>query len=217
MDEFDDGLEVTGEERNSSRLPVIALWIGLVGIIVGATGIFLANQAQRNLTELETEIKAQPDKTPEIEASVGSLEERLERLGSEFVKLTRKDTEIRESVQDGFDQIQRNIRENRSGVNALSGKIEEVIEELEKLEKRASRTVPAAPETGVDDTEPREANEDETVLTTEGAGVHYIERGDTLSKIATKHGLTLSQLQQANPTVDPRRLQIGQEIIIPAP
>jgi len=39
---------------------------------------------------------------------------------------------------------------------------------------------------------------------------------DTFSKIASKHGVSLNALLRANPTSDPKRLQIGKSINIPA-
>ena len=48
--------------------------------------------------------------------------------------------------------------------------------------------------------------------------VYLIQAGDTLSKIATDHGLTLDQLMAANPEItDPNRIAEGQQIIIPVP
>jgi LysM repeat protein len=51
------------------------------------------------------------------------------------------------------------------------------------------------------------------------AGQEYtILAGDSFSKIAGKFpGVTVKQLQDANPTVQPTRLRIGQKIVIPAP
>ena len=41
---------------------------------------------------------------------------------------------------------------------------------------------------------------------------HTIKRGDTFFKLAKKYGTTVKALQDANPNVDPTRLQIGQVI-----
>jgi LysM repeat protein len=50
------------------------------------------------------------------------------------------------------------------------------------------------------------------------AGTEYeIVKGDTLDKIARKHGVTLKALQAANPTADSKHLKIKQKITIPAP
>ena len=45
--------------------------------------------------------------------------------------------------------------------------------------------------------------------------VYVVKPGDTLSAIAKEFGGTVEALQQANNISDPRRLQIGQELIIP--
>lgn len=46
---------------------------------------------------------------------------------------------------------------------------------------------------------------------------HTIAPGDTPAKIARKYGISLEQLREANPTMDDRRLRIGQKLQIPAP
>ena len=46
---------------------------------------------------------------------------------------------------------------------------------------------------------------------------YRIQSGDTLSKVAKDHGMTLKALEAANPGIDPRRLRVGQEIrLVPA-
>ena len=44
---------------------------------------------------------------------------------------------------------------------------------------------------------------------------YKIEAGDTLSAIATKHGISLDALKAANPGINPNALQIGQIINLP--
>lgn len=45
--------------------------------------------------------------------------------------------------------------------------------------------------------------------------IYVIKKGDTLIPIARKFGVTVAAIQEANGITDPRRLRIGQEIIIP--
>jgi LysM repeat protein len=45
--------------------------------------------------------------------------------------------------------------------------------------------------------------------------IYVIQKGDTLIPIARKFGVTVEEIQEANGITDPRRLRIGQEIIIP--
>jgi LysM repeat protein len=48
--------------------------------------------------------------------------------------------------------------------------------------------------------------------------VYTIKKGETLSKIATAHGITIEELLAANPQIkNPNRISEGQQITIPAP
>jgi LysM repeat protein len=50
-----------------------------------------------------------------------------------------------------------------------------------------------------------------------GGFIYAVRAGDTFFSIARRFGTTVSALQAANPGVDPNRLQIGQQICVPAP
>lgn len=209
MDEFDESLELEPENSRGSKAGIIAIWIGIIGIVVGVTGIFLANQAQTKLRSLEAQIAATPDQTPELKASLDELEDRLVKLGSEFVKLGRQDRQIQENTQSAFDTVTRDIRTNRDGINQLTEKLGEVVVRLEN--SKVIRTPVAVKEPTVSD------GDEEGLATVEEQGIHIIESGDTLSKVAKAYGVSLGKLQEANPTINPRALQIGQRIVIPAP
>ncbi len=47
--------------------------------------------------------------------------------------------------------------------------------------------------------------------------VHTVRAGESLLSIASQYGLSISELQDANGILDPRTLQIGQQLIIPQP
>jgi LysM repeat protein len=50
------------------------------------------------------------------------------------------------------------------------------------------------------------------------AAVYTIKKNETLSKIATAHGITLDELLAANPQIkNPNKITEGQQITIPAP
>lgn len=46
-------------------------------------------------------------------------------------------------------------------------------------------------------------------------GTYVIKSGDTLAKIAAQSGVSLADIQAANPGVDPRKLHVGQKIVVP--
>ncbi len=51
----------------------------------------------------------------------------------------------------------------------------------------------------------------------EGTTVVTVQRGQTLDVIAQRYGVSVAALRAANGNVNPRRLQIGQELLIPGP
>ncbi len=55
--------------------------------------------------------------------------------------------------------------------------------------------------------------EDERVTWT----FHVVQRGQTLGGIGSNYGVSVTALRAANGNIDPRRLQIGQRLVIPSP
>lgn len=46
-------------------------------------------------------------------------------------------------------------------------------------------------------------------------GSYVIKAGDTFGKLAAQFGVTIADIERANPGVDSRRLRIGQRIVVP--
>lgn len=49
------------------------------------------------------------------------------------------------------------------------------------------------------------------------ANVHIVVKGESLEKIAKSHGTTALELQKINRISDPKKLQIGQQLLLPPP
>jgi tetratricopeptide (TPR) repeat protein len=56
-----------------------------------------------------------------------------------------------------------------------------------------------------------------SVTPTATSRTHTVKAGETPGFIARKYGVKVDALMTANPKLDPRRLQVGQTLIIPAP
>ena len=78
-------------------------------------------------------------------------------------------------------------------------------ERLTKLETSAPRAPAATAATGGGSNAPAAA----------GPGEYIIKSGDTFTKIAQANGVTVADIEAANPGVSSNRLQIGQKINIP--
>ncbi|MDX2227158.1 MAG: LysM peptidoglycan-binding domain-containing protein [Verrucomicrobiae bacterium] len=46
--------------------------------------------------------------------------------------------------------------------------------------------------------------------------IHVVARGETFSAIARKHGMSLKTLQHLNPSINPRKLRVGQKLVLVA-
>ena len=53
-------------------------------------------------------------------------------------------------------------------------------------------------------------------MTASGGQIYVVKSHDTMSKIATAHGVSLKDLKAANPNVDPSHIKVGQKLKIPA-
>jgi LysM repeat protein len=131
-------------------------------------------------------------------------------LGGELVKLTRADRDLQQNVQNALAGSSREIAANRTALQEVVGKVNEMGERMEQLRSAPVAAARPAAAAGAADSESDASAPAE-------AGIHVIASGDTLSKIAQQYGVSLTQLQRANPTVNPRALQIGQRIVIPQP
>ena len=49
------------------------------------------------------------------------------------------------------------------------------------------------------------------------ANVHIVVKGESLEKIAKANGTTVLELQKLNKISDPKKLQIGQQLLLPLP
>lgn len=47
--------------------------------------------------------------------------------------------------------------------------------------------------------------------------LHTVRQGDTLAAIARQYGVSLEAVQAANPRVNPKRLRVGQTVVVPSP
>jgi len=217
MDDFDETVETVEEGSRGSKMGLVAVIIGVVGIIVGVTGIVLANQAQTKVRAIEAKLASQPDKTPELQKSVADVNDRLEKLGTEFVKLGRADRQIQDNTQAAFNEVTGSIKANRDALNELSGKMTELVGKLENWQPsgRVARTTTASSSPATADTSTDGESEAPGAEPALDEDVYVIQSGDTLSGVAKRFGVSLSALQAANPTVNPRALQIGQRIVIP--
>ncbi len=211
--------DAPGEPRRSG--------FGWLGLLVGAAGIafaigamVMANSASKSLEAFKEELEARPDGTEEMQNQINSIEERLVSLGAELMRINRGNRQLRDEVQKAVEDLGREVGQNRRQLNETVTKVQELVTALENRSapsrtstRTTASTTPATTSSG--DSGGSGSGGDSSSGERPDDGIYRIQSGDTLSAIASRFGVSLTELLNANPGVNPNRLQIGQQIQIP--
>lgn len=196
--------ELDSPSKTPLFIAIAAVIVALVALGIGWMGLSRAAELEKEIVRLEE--AASQDSG--LEESVLANSERVEKLSGSMNTFSK-------SVNDAIKGVRSDMTKVRSDIRKIAidaGTAKKMVEDLEKegvkvavvpSSSSKSSTSPAAKK--APDTKPGKS------------GVYTIKSGDTLGKIAAAYKITLSQLQAANPGIDPRRLRIGQQVMIPAP
>jgi LysM repeat protein len=84
------------------------------------------------------------------------------------------------------------------------------------VESEPAPTTEPAPAVAAEESIPVARPVDEAALAAASGKTHTVVSGDTFTRIATQHGVSLKALMAANPTVKATALKLGQKIVVPA-
>ena len=114
-----------------------------------------------------------------------------------------------DAVQNELKALRQRIEQQGQKIEMLSAQVARLSAQLDGRTANAPAPAPAAdpavtPAPAVADfTPPKPAN------------VHIVVKGDSLDKIAKQHNTTAVDLQKINKITDPKKLQIGQQLLLP--
>jgi LysM repeat protein len=224
---FEEKSPIPSTKAGLPLLNIAGLVFGLMGCFLGVYGIMEARAAKTALQESENQLKtaleARPDRTEEFARRLKELDESIVGVGSEVMKTNRALTGIRDQTQSALTEMGRDIRANRAQVNENTNRIGELDEKIKTPPPPVASQARTNLSTGTTTTSQsgNRANFRQTDGTQSPEGSadrpaeHRIKPGDTLSKLADLYGLSLDDILDANPGIDPRRLQVGQPIRLP--
>ena len=200
-----DPQENNPRELQKSKIPA---WLGFLGLILGATGIILALMARGDLSEFRDELNSGPDPLPGLQVELDALKDNLAALDRDLAISNSRLETIVNQTQRAFEDVMREVKANRVEINKNGKLLGEMGQRIFSLENeksgpgpiRTQSAAPSAPST------PAEKPAD---------GYHIIESGDSFDKLAKQYGTTIEAFMNSNPGLDPRRLQIGQQVKIP--
>lgn len=199
--------------------PVLAVFAILLGIaaLLSARGVQTKIRAlEDRLGSLETQSESVRGGVEASSSGLENIEQRLVTLGGELGKLQNSEPSVPASVTRELRTLGaelKRLREDLAALSAVVSALEESgpsmpVDSLQVTEPTSTPRATALPPSNL----PEVGEHLRAVPMT-----HKVVSGDTLSEIAQQYGVSLRALMDANPNVDPRRLQVGQVIQLPRP
>ena len=194
----------------SNMLP---LALAVFGIVLGGAGLYFGLTANQRLNPIDETVSASATSSAKIEKLINSFDTQIAELAAQVSEQTKTVGRLRVYSSQGEQAVKKlaaELNANREQIMKTAGQLNEFA--------AAGFRAPSAPTPQADTSAP-EATIDAVAEPAAAAGeatTYVIVAGDNFGKIATKVGVPVQAILDANPDADPRRLSIGQTINIPA-
>lgn len=187
------------------KLQKAAPLIALLALVLGGAGLALGFIAFQR-TQKGDEIITLKDSISTLSESMTGVQAKISSQATKYVSKDNLRT-IASQTQEAFNAISDQLSKMRTQARGDTIKIAELEAKLEGAQSRPKSKSPVVvSDEAMEQTTPNE----------NGTFTYKIQSGDTLGKVAKEFGITLDTLLSANPGVQPRYLQLGQEVLIPA-
>ena len=177
--------------------PKSGSYLGIVVGILAVVAVVLAVVALSKASSLGKKL----DDVAALAARVDSMEASVKRVSDDSAKNVNN---LRGTYDRYFDQINTEFANLRTQINKVA------MDTKDMMDRSSSPAPKAAAASGGGSGAPSAAPG-----SVASDGSYVIKGGDTLGRIATQFGVSLAELQAANPGVDSRKLHVGQKIVIP--
>ena len=195
---IDGGIEPTGTE---SKIPLI---LAIAAFVLGGLAFIFAFNAKSALTRtkdaMQKEVAAAAEEAKQAAAiarNAGAGNEGIAEVKTDFAQFEAK-------VKSDYSALIQSHREVITRTNELSARLAQL--------EQGRRSAPAAATPA-----PARANNAPAAGTPAKApgGKYTVKKGDYPGKIASELGISTKALLEANPGINPNRLQIGQQLNVP--
>lgn len=201
--------------ENSSGGSLLPLALAILAIVLGGAGLYFGMTANQRLSPLTESMQAGTSSAAQLEKDIAKLQTQLTEISLQNTKLEESLNRMRiysNQSEQAVKQLASGVKDNRTEMVKLAERINELV-------AGGARPAPVAAGNSNSERPPVAggggSDGPDSGTTTAAPGTYTIVSGDTFAKIASKMGVSLQALLDANPNADPRRLAIGQVINIP--
>lgn len=199
------------EEAVQPSGSMIPIALAVLGIVLGTAGLYFGFNANKRLNPINTSIQESSTSAAEIEKSVTFFDARIAELEEQILEQSKMLNRLRAYSS----QSEQSVKKLVSELNKNREQIVKTAKQLNEI-KAGGVQISTASDTSSGQSAQVSNNVDNSPAKFEKERTYVIESGDYFSKIAVKFGVSVQAIIDANPDADPRRLAIGQEIVIPA-
>lgn len=200
---MDEEYSIPSPEK-PSMLPLI---LGGVGIVFGILGLIFGMSAKSKLSEIEQKIAviaSSGSESKQLKTALEAMELRIKGVGNANDNLAMQVDETQKNLKNLFEQSQKAFQ-----------KISEELTRINQGRGTAPSRTSSTATTSSGTPGSRTSSSDAAAPAPASDGTYTIQPGDTLSSVASRFGISLTDLMNANADVDPRRLRVGQKIQLP--
>jgi LysM repeat protein len=203
--------EAMDEEAVQPSGSMIPIALAVLGIVLGTAGLYFGFNANKRLNPINTSIQESSTSAAEIEKSVTFFDARIAELEEQILEQSKMLNRLRAYSSQSEQSVKKLVGE----LNKNREQIVKTAKQLNEI-KAGGVQISTASDTSSGQSAQVSNNVDNSPAKFEKERTYVIESGDYFSKIAVKFGVSVQAIIDANPDADPRRLAIGQEIVIPA-
>jgi LysM repeat protein len=199
------------EELDSPASNLLPIALAVLALVLGGAGLYFGMSANQRISPISETLNAGTSSAAMVEKQVARFEEELATLSVQASELKKAVDRVR-LYGSQSDQLAKQAVE---GVKSNREELVKLAEQINAFTASSVRAQPNVPEVKNEATSTSISTVSATA-SQQSAGTYSIQSGDNFARIAAQKNVGLQALIDANPGVDPRRLQIGQQIKIPA-
>lgn len=187
--------------NTESKIPMI---LAIAAFVLGGLSFVFAWNTKNNLTRHKDSIIKEVNDAAEV-AKQAAADARNVSAGSDGLS----------TVQTDFAELDAKVKAEYAKLTAT---LEQLVAHAKQTNSRLARLEggnASGPDRGTT-VSPASDNGESTASASVSNGKYKVKKGDYPAKIAKELGVSTKALMDANPGLDPKKLQIGQEINVPA-
>lgn len=204
---------ISKPEKQSSIIPALGL-LGLgLGIIALALGIISMIKVGDTAADMNDKI----EKAAALSLETKKISDRIDSLAMQIEAIKVDGKSQTETLISQVNAELKKVYDSIADTRNVAGENRKAIEEIAKrgVRKAQPQAQEQKPQEQAQAQAQPQAADTQTAAASGDAKTHKIQSGDTFAKLAKKYGVSLDAIIKANPSVNPSRLRIGQEIAIP--